>query len=182
MTADNRVFRSLEKLKSQEKKPVQKPQSFFKDISEMDFDEEKTEKSTEEEISQKDSTNIRKIEILMKRMDDIVDKMSAGSNYLMYYGQIKDLENQFLDMVDGIDADKDELPPQLFNRIIFKKNNKPAHVCDFCDSLWLEGEDIGSVSSHTLSSFSQSEDLGYTIDEVYEKDQDHQPIRNISKI
>ncbi len=122
MTADNRVFRSLEKLKSQEKKPVQKPQSFFKDISEMGFDEEKTEKSTEGEISQKDSTNIRKIEILMRCMEEIISKMSAGSNYLMYYGQIQDLENKFLEMVANIESEKDKLPPQLFNRIIFKKN------------------------------------------------------------
>ena len=122
MTADNRVFRSLEKLKLQEKKPVQKPRSFFKDISEMGFDEQEKEKNFEEETIQKDQTNIKKIEILMRRIDDLVDKMSAGSNYLMYYGQIQDLEKQFLEMVNGIKLEKDKIPPQLLNRIILKKN------------------------------------------------------------
>lgn len=68
------------------------------------------------------------------------------------------------------------------DKIIFKNSNKGAYVCDLCEALWLEGEDIGIAPSHTLNSFSQDEDLGYAIGEAFEKDQDHQPIRNISKI
>lgn len=64
------------------------------------------------------------------------------------------------------------------DKIIFKKNGEGAYVCDLCESLWLEGEDIGTIS-HTLNSFSQSEDLGYSIDGTREKDQDHQPVRKV---
>ncbi|MDO8583039.1 MAG: hypothetical protein Q7R51_00730 [bacterium] len=65
------------------------------------------------------------------------------------------------------------------DRIIFKKSNKGANVCDYCESLWFEDEDIGIASGHALSSFSEDEDLGYTIEEINEKDQDHQPARKI---
>lgn len=65
------------------------------------------------------------------------------------------------------------------DKIIFKKSNKGAYVCDFCEALWFEGENVEITSNHTLSSFSQDEDLGYTIEEINEKDQDHQPARKI---
>lgn len=65
------------------------------------------------------------------------------------------------------------------DKIVFKKSNKGAYVCDYCEALWLEGEDIGIKSNHTLSSFSQDEDLGYTIADASKKDQDHQPARKI---
>ena len=60
--------------------------------------------------------------------------------------------------------------------IVFKKDGKKGSLCDYCDALWLEGETIGIMSSHTLRSFSNSEDLEYTIEEINEKDQDLQPI------
>ncbi|MDP2638481.1 MAG: hypothetical protein Q8P26_05475 [Candidatus Levybacteria bacterium] len=56
----------------------------------------------------------------------------------------------------------------VVDRIIFKKSNKKAYVCDFCKALWLEGEDVGIAPSRTLNSFSKDEELGYTIDEIYE--------------
>lgn len=65
------------------------------------------------------------------------------------------------------------------DKIIFNKDNKGAYVCDYCEALWLEGEDIGIAPNHTLSSFSQDEDLGYAIADASEKDQDHQPARKI---
>lgn len=66
------------------------------------------------------------------------------------------------------------------DKIIFKKSNKGAYVCDFCEALWLEGENIGITSNHTLGSFSQDEDLGYAIADASGKDQDHQPVRRVA--
>lgn len=63
-------------------------------------------------------------------------------------------------------------------KIKFKRNGKQAHLCNLCEALWLEGENINSNSSHTLKSYSQSEDIEYAIDELEEKDQDHQPAGN----
>jgi hypothetical protein len=65
------------------------------------------------------------------------------------------------------------------NKIVFKENGKRGSLCDFCDAWWFEGETIGIMSNHTLSSFSKREDLEYTIEEIDEKDQEHRPIRKI---
>lgn len=61
------------------------------------------------------------------------------------------------------------------NKITFKKDNRIAYVCDYCESLWLEGEKIGPSSSHTLTSFSER-DLDFSYEEATKKDQDHQPL------
>ncbi|MEK6973973.1 MAG: hypothetical protein AABW41_01930 [Nanoarchaeota archaeon] len=127
MTADDKVTRSLEKLKLASKKPEMKRPRLFKDISEMDF-EAKPDQEKERQISSKeekieDISYARKIEVMMRKIEEILSKMSAGSNYLMYYGQMQELENEFLEMVNGIEEKKDKFPPQLYNRIIFKKQN-----------------------------------------------------------
>lgn len=120
MSADSRVFKSLEKLKAQEKKSESK-KFFFKDISEMGFDEETTVKEEQIESKSEVASNFKKIESLMRRLEDTLDRMKAGSNYLMFYGQIQDLEKQFLEMTENIEIDKDKIPPQLFNRIMLRK-------------------------------------------------------------
>ena len=122
--ADDRVARSLEKLKAQQKKPEPKKTGFFRDITDMDFDQSEDEKKqVESEKTEKDSTFIRKIEVLMRQMDEITGKMSAGSNYLTYYGQMQELETKFLEATKDIETQKDNVPPQMFNRIIARKNN-----------------------------------------------------------
>lgn len=64
-------------------------------------------------------------------------------------------------------------------QIAFKKDGKKASLCDFCDALWFEGETIGILSNRTLRSYSDSQGRDYTIEEINEKDQEHQPITKI---
>lgn len=127
MAADDRVTRSLEKLKLASKKPEIKTPSLFKDISEMDFEakpeQEKEKQGSSRGENTEDISYVRKIEVMMRKMEEVLSKMSAGSNYLMYYGQVQELENEFLEMVNGIEEKKDKFPPQLYNRIVFKKQN-----------------------------------------------------------
>ncbi len=63
-------------------------------------------------------------------------------------------------------------------KIKFKRNGRQAHLCYLCEALWFEGENINSNSGHTLKLYSQTEEIEYAIDELEEKDQDHQPARN----
>lgn len=63
-------------------------------------------------------------------------------------------------------------------KIKFKKNCRPAHLCNLCEALWLEGENVKFNTGHTLKLYSQTDDAEYSIDELEEKDQDHQPARN----
>ncbi|MBI2670794.1 hypothetical protein HYX18_02360 [Candidatus Woesearchaeota archaeon] len=127
MPADDKVSRTLERLKLQEKKPMlKKSASLFRDISEMDFENkaEITENKGNELFSEnniQDLSLTRKIESLMRRIEEVISKMSAGTNYLMFYGQIQELEKQFLEMTADIESKKEKMPPQLFNRILYKK-------------------------------------------------------------
>ncbi len=61
-------------------------------------------------------------------------------------------------------------------KIKFKKSGKIAFLCDFCDELWFEGEHIKENTGHTLKSFTEEEDIGYTIEELREEDFEHQPL------
>lgn len=65
------------------------------------------------------------------------------------------------------------------NKIVFKESGKKGSLCDFCDALWFEGEIIGITSNHTLASFSKGQDLEYGIEEINEKEQEHQPVTKI---
>ncbi len=62
-------------------------------------------------------------------------------------------------------------------KIKFKKTGRQAHLCDLCGGLWFEEENIKFNTGHTLESYSRKEDTEYAIDELQEKDQDHQPVR-----
>ncbi len=119
--AEDRVTRSLEKLKMTEKNAEPKKSNLaFRDINDMDFDTKPVDKeSKSKEIE--DPTLIRKLEVVTRKMDEVVSKMSAGSNYLMFYGQMQELEGQFLDMTKDIELKKESIPPQLFNRLISRK-------------------------------------------------------------
>lgn len=61
-------------------------------------------------------------------------------------------------------------------RIRFKKTGKMAYLCDFCETVWFEGEDINFNTGHAFESYTGGHGLEYTIDEIHEKDQDHQPV------
>lgn len=65
----------------------------------------------------------------------------------------------------------------IIEKIKFKKDGSIAFLCDSCESLWLENENISVKSIHTLSSFSKDQDIEYTIEKLSEKDQDHEPIK-----
>ena len=52
------------------------------------------------------------------------------------------------------------------NKIQFKSSEKIAYLCDMCETLWLENESITSMSGHTLSSFANSLDREYVINDA----------------
>ena len=62
-------------------------------------------------------------------------------------------------------------------KIKFKQSGKIAFLCDFCKTLWLEGERIDLATGHTLETYSQKEDMGYTIEELRKEDFEHQPLQ-----
>ena len=59
--------------------------------------------------------------------------------------------------------------------IKFKKTGKSAFLCDFCQTVWFEGEDIALSTGHQLKTYTNSEDREYTLEEAEEKNQEHQP-------
>ena len=61
-------------------------------------------------------------------------------------------------------------------KIKFKETGMIGFLCDYCDALWLEGERIAVTSNRTLRSYTRDEDLEYSIEELDEKDQEHQPL------
>lgn len=61
-------------------------------------------------------------------------------------------------------------------KIIFKKTQKKAQLCDICGALWFEGELVTSAFPRTIVEYSQDQDIAYVFEELDEKDQDHQYI------
>lgn len=43
--------------------------------------------------------------------------------------------------------------------VILKSTGEKAHLCDFCETLWLLGEVINTDSGHKLRSFSRGEEI-----------------------
>ena len=64
-----------------------------------------------------------------------------------------------------------------FLKIQFNKNGQKAFLCDFCETLWLWGEDINFRTGHALESYVQSAGTEYTITEFEEKGQDYEPVQ-----
>jgi bifunctional N-acetylglucosamine-1-phosphate-uridyltransferase/glucosamine-1-phosphate-acetyltransferase GlmU-like protein len=58
-------------------------------------------------------------------------------------------------------------------KIILKQGQKEAYLCDICEALWFEGENIKNHTAHTLRSYSQGENIEYSVEEAEEKDQEH---------
>lgn len=61
-------------------------------------------------------------------------------------------------------------------RIKFKDSGRIAFLCDVCEALWFKKGQIDLGTKHTLKSYSQEEDLGYSIEELREEDIEHQPL------
>lgn len=55
-------------------------------------------------------------------------------------------------------------------RIILKMTGEKATLCDYCQTLWLIGEDISGSTGHDYYSLGDRE---YMIDASDEKDHDH---------
>lgn len=62
-------------------------------------------------------------------------------------------------------------------RIYFKRNKKLARLCDCCEALWEEGEDIGGNTNHTLHSYAHGDEYEYLVDDLEDNDYEHQPAR-----
>lgn len=58
-------------------------------------------------------------------------------------------------------------------KISFKDISKTAYICDFCDSMWFENEQIEFDTGRIFSSISGNKDLEYSVNELSEKDQNH---------
>lgn len=57
-------------------------------------------------------------------------------------------------------------------KIRFKSDGKVAYICEFCESLWFEGEEISPFTARALRSFKPEEGIEYVWDEVADKDED----------
>lgn len=58
----------------------------------------------------------------------------------------------------------------LITSVVLKKSRQPAYLCDFCETLWLEGETITSTTGHPLNS---GQDTEYTLEPAGVKDQEN---------
>lgn len=57
--------------------------------------------------------------------------------------------------------------------ILLKKDTKHALLCDNCSTVWLEGEVVDVSTGHALSSFTDSDEWEYAVDEFEDQDQEH---------
>ncbi len=57
--------------------------------------------------------------------------------------------------------------------VILKMSGEEASLCDYCNTLWVEGEDINASSVITLDIAKASGDVEFTLEESEEEDQDH---------
>ena len=62
-------------------------------------------------------------------------------------------------------------------KVTFKESGKGAYLCDFCESLWLEGSSISANTGFMLSSYQRGVEHEYTLEESEGKDQEHRPAR-----
>ncbi|OGH13160.1 MAG: hypothetical protein A2687_05235 [Candidatus Levybacteria bacterium RIFCSPHIGHO2_01_FULL_38_26] len=61
-------------------------------------------------------------------------------------------------------------------KVKIKKTGKVAFMCDFCERIWLEGEDIGRDPGHVMGT-NRNGEREYTLDDLEEKDQEHKSAR-----
>jgi len=57
------------------------------------------------------------------------------------------------------------------NQILFKQQQEYAFLCDFCGSVWLEGESIKLTNGTTIQALTNSGDWEYSfVDRIKEDD------------
>ncbi len=103
----------LERLKGQERRPLAKP--FISPIR-QERPKEAVEKK--EEVV---SLPLMKVEKIMRNMEDLDRKMKKGDSYLNYYGDMKIIENEFLNAVSDLERFGTEVPGTFKKRIDFIK-------------------------------------------------------------
>ena len=64
---------------------------------------------------------------------------------------------------------------QLIN-VVLKMTGEEAVLCDFCETLWLHGEEIAYNTGHPYDK-GEHGDKAYTIETSEEKDQEHKVVR-----
>lgn len=58
-------------------------------------------------------------------------------------------------------------------KIALKMTGEEATLCDFCETLWLKGEEIKYNTGHPYDEAKYVADREYTVEEAEEKDQEH---------
>lgn len=58
-------------------------------------------------------------------------------------------------------------------KVFLKTVDGEAMMCDFCETVWLRGEEIKCNTGHPFNITRKREDLEYTLGESEDKDQEH---------
>lgn len=58
-------------------------------------------------------------------------------------------------------------------KVIIKMTGEEASLCDYCETLWLMGEEIKYNTGHPFDVVKQGEALEYTLEESEDEDQEH---------
>src|SRR6185312_4471772 len=69
----------------------------------------------------------------------------------------------------------------ILQKIQVKDTGERAFLCDTCEGLWFEDEEIKQFCKRTLSMYGSGNDLEYGFSELDEKDQDHRVESNEKK-
>ncbi len=63
------------------------------------------------------------------------------------------------------------------NRMSFKNSGKQGYLCDFCNTVWLENENLNRNTGHPFDSLNQGESIEYILEEAEDKDQEHRSVQ-----
>jgi len=63
-------------------------------------------------------------------------------------------------------------------KIKFKKTGRIAYLCDFCESMWFEGETMDLTTGHSFEAYKETEGSEYSVTELSEKSQEYQPAQD----
>lgn len=61
-------------------------------------------------------------------------------------------------------------------KILIKKENRAGFICEYCGSLWLEGEEINVTSGHSAQTLKDDNQLEYTFSENENEDPESKSI------
>ena len=103
----------LERLKGQERRPLAKP--FISPIR------QEGPKEAVQEKKEVVSLPLMRVEKIIRNMEDLDRKMKKGDSYLNYYGDMKILENEFLNAVNDLERFNTDVPDTFKKRIDFIK-------------------------------------------------------------